>query len=147
MHCTHTLIIKYTRPSVEALKPLAKCMKYNGTVCWNFKPLCWSLKNKKSSCVVLMNNSIWCLHLMEKIFLFLSSFFYLYMCVAELVDEAHPERICGNLVINQTNNSEGNMLGARKVVLHFFFCICFFSNLCLTVNFRIFTYNVQNYCI
>ncbi|KAI5102504.1 1-phosphatidylinositol 4,5-bisphosphate phosphodiesterase beta-4 [Silurus meridionalis] len=33
---------------------------------------------------------------------------------AELVDEAHPERICGSLVINQTNNSEGNMLGARK---------------------------------
>ncbi|TSM77318.1 1-phosphatidylinositol 4,5-bisphosphate phosphodiesterase beta-4 [Bagarius yarrelli] len=33
---------------------------------------------------------------------------------AELVDEAHPERICGNAVVSQTNNSEGNMLGARK---------------------------------
>lgn len=38
------------------------------------------------------------------------------MCVAELVDEAHPERICESLVISQTNNSEGNMLGTRKVV-------------------------------
>ncbi|XP_053365580.1 1-phosphatidylinositol 4,5-bisphosphate phosphodiesterase beta-4 isoform X2 [Clarias gariepinus] len=33
---------------------------------------------------------------------------------AEPVDEAHPERICGNLVISQTNNSEGNMLAAKK---------------------------------
>lgn len=52
----------------------------------------------------------------------ISVIFFVY--VGELVDEAHPERISGNLVISQTNNSEGNMLGARKVVLHFF-CICF----------------------
>ncbi|XP_017546431.1 1-phosphatidylinositol 4,5-bisphosphate phosphodiesterase beta-4 isoform X1 [Pygocentrus nattereri] len=33
---------------------------------------------------------------------------------AELVDEAHPERICGSLVIGQTTNSEGSVLGATK---------------------------------
>lgn len=33
---------------------------------------------------------------------------------AELVDEAHPERISGNLVIGQTNNNEGNAPGAKK---------------------------------
>ncbi|XP_072545362.1 1-phosphatidylinositol 4,5-bisphosphate phosphodiesterase beta-4 isoform X2 [Salminus brasiliensis] len=34
---------------------------------------------------------------------------------SDLVDEAHPERICGSLVIGQTNNSEENVLAARKV--------------------------------
>lgn len=63
---------------------------------------------------------------------------YLFMCVAELVDEAHPERICENPVISQTNNSEGNMLVARKVVRHFF-SICFFPQFVPDmVNFEIF---------
>ncbi|KAK1793287.1 hypothetical protein P4O66_011675 [Electrophorus voltai] len=32
----------------------------------------------------------------------------------ELVDEAHPEWICGSLVTGQTNSCEENVLGARK---------------------------------
>uniref|UniRef100_A0A8B9LJ71 1-phosphatidylinositol 4,5-bisphosphate phosphodiesterase n=1 Tax=Astyanax mexicanus TaxID=7994 RepID=A0A8B9LJ71_ASTMX len=33
---------------------------------------------------------------------------------ADLVDEAHPERICGRLVISQTNSSEGDVPAADK---------------------------------
>uniref|UniRef100_A0AAR2II48 Phosphoinositide phospholipase C n=1 Tax=Pygocentrus nattereri TaxID=42514 RepID=A0AAR2II48_PYGNA len=36
---------------------------------------------------------------------------------AELVDEAHPERICGSLVIGQTTNSEGSVVADEQALI------------------------------